>query len=963
MSDATIPANVTLSSSEQWLAKLGIRPEDKAVTALLFSNMFLSGIAIGMIRVCALTLFLKHYGSEQLALIAILMALVGMPATILIDRFTYRLSTDAHIMTILGIVMTGLILFRGMLGITDSSILIFSLPLFFELVYMLFSLQFIALLTRLLNVRQAKRLSGITRSGEFVAETVGGFLIVILLNYLAVQDLLLVAMLSTGLVFVVVRYTTTHFKSNLLVTNQEIVEGEIADLRMFGMMKITYVRLIAAAYAIYMFAYYFLEVTFYDYASVQYPDDQQLASFIAQFFAVTGFLTMFTMVFIFAPFLRRFGIIAGVIAFPMVIFVASTAISFMEFSGAGIAAIFTVVVVANCSRFILQAAIWKPSVAILFQVMPDRQRTTGTSLIEGVVDPLAGGLAGICLFFLINMLGWEPKNFMILLSLLMLLWLVISLYIRRMYLSSLVVSIQKRKLGELSISELDNASLDIIKAGLASPYPAEIFYCLNLLEEIEHPEITELLKKVLDHDDRDVRMDVLGRIAAMEIRPLTGQVLNRIEVEPDNAVRGQAIITYASLSPNDIIRDISPYLEDPSPDLRRGALIGMLCHDPRNDTANNYLLRLIRSEATTDRLFAAEIMGELGSDHFSGFLVELITDMDTNVVEHAIKAAGLMLDNRLINPLVLKLSEPTLLPTASIALRQFGEAALYDLDLGFISPETNRPEKLHIIDIIREIGGVKATEVLLRHIDDEQPEIRHRIFLSLASLHYQADPDDQYIFVNKLDEEVNNITWLLAAMEDLYGNKKYHLVHSALGHELDVKRDSMLLLVSFLFPSIVMLDTRANIDSKVAELRIFALEILDNLLTGEIKQVVLPLLEDLTVAERLEFLAEKFPQGIMTPGERFADIVETHFDDAFFWTRNTLLYQIGKDKDGAQMDKVRESLRDKEATIRETALWALTQLNPPDLWRSLRAHSDDESPIVNEVVQWLLKGVPEPEKA
>ena len=50
-----------------------------------------------------------------------------------------------------------------------------------------------------------------------------------------------------------------------------------------------------------------------------------------------------------------------------------------------------------------------------------------------------------------------------------------------------------------------------------------------------------------------------------------------------------------------------------------------------------------------------------------------------------------------------------------------------------------------------------------------------------------------------------------------------------------------------------------------------------------------------------------------------------------------------------------------EATTRETALWALKQLNPPDIWRSLRAHSNDESPIVNSVVQQLLLDVPEPE--
>ncbi len=961
LTDTTVAVDTSLSTTEQWLARLGVRPDERTVTTLLFSNMFLSGIAIGMIRVCALTLFLKHFGSEQLALVAILLAVAGMPTTLLIDKFTIGFSTRAHIFTILGIVMGGLLLFRTLLGLTDSTVLVFTLPLFFELAYMLFSLQFIFLLTRLLNVRQAKRLSGIARSGEFVAEMCGGFLVVILLNFLKLEDLLVVAMLTTGMVFLVVNHTTKQFQSTLLVTNEEIVESEIADSRLFAMLRLPYVRLIAGCYGAYMFAYFFLEVAFYRYASIHLPDERQLAEFIAQFFAVSGFLTMLTMVLVFAPFLRKFGIIAGVIVFPLVIFFGSTAVSIMEFSGVAVAAIFAVMVATNCARFILQAAIWKPSVAILFQVLPDRQRTAGTSLMEGVIDPLSGGIAGLCLYILIDTMGWEPKHFLALLSVLMACWLVLSIFIRRLYLSNLVVSIQKRKLGELSITELDDASLDIIKAGLTSSYPAEIFYCLNLLETIEHPEITELLKQVLSNSNREVRMDVLKRIASMKIRPLIGHVSKRIEIETDRAVRGQALITYAALAPDDIIEKLSIYLEEPDPDLTHGALVGILTHNPDNEKANDFLLRAVRSGSIQDRLFATKVMADIGSKHFSGFLVELLEDKENTILEQAIYAAGQMGDDRLINSLVSKLTNPALLPAASTALRLYGEEALYDLDQGFSSPEASREERLHIIDIIRAEGGVRATEILLRHIDVEQPEIRHRILLSLAGLHYQADPDDQYIFVNKLDEEVYSITWLLAAMEDIYDVDQYQLVHSALCHELDVKRDNMLLLISFLFPSIVMLDTRANIDSKVTELRIFALEVLDNLLTGEIKQIVLPLLDDLTVAERLTALEEKFPQESMSAENRFNDIVESHFDDAFFWTRNTLLYQIGQDRESGLIGKVRESLQDGEATIRETGLWALSRLEPSDLRRTLQIHVGDAHENVSDIVRYLLAGLPEPE--
>ena len=202
-------------------------------------------------------------------------------------------------------------------------------------------------------------------------------------------------------------------------------------------------------------------------------------------------------------------------------------------------------------------------------------------------------------------------------------------------------------------------------------------------------------------------------------------------------------------------------------------------------------------------------------------------------------------------------------------------------------------------------------------------------------------------------------------MEDLYDVDEYNLLHSALGNELDVRRDNILLLSSFVFPSIVMLDTRANIDSKVAELRIFALEVLDNLLTGEIKQIVLPLLDDLTVSERLAHLSSKFPQDQLEPGDRFNEIVNQHFDEAFFWTRSCLLYLIGQLKVEEHAFRVLNSMNDKEPIIRETCAWSIAQLDPPDIRRTLVAHSGDAHHSVKETVQALLSRLPpaEPEPA
>ncbi len=958
LSEAVSPRSNGASSLDWLLARLGIRPDERAVTALLFGNMFMSGLAIGMIRVCAFTLFLRHFGADRLALVAILLAVTGTLVTLAIEQATRRASTGGYLFTILGTILGGLVLLRTSLSLPDSTFIIFFLPLFFEIVYMLFSLQFMALISKLLNVRQSKRLSGITRSGEFLAEMVGGLSIALLLNFIDVPELLLVAATATVGVGVIVAYTIKRFEADLAKTTSDYDQEDEGGGNLLGMTKMPYVRLISVCYAAYIFAYFFIDVAFYQYASEQFPDERVMAEFLGQFFAVIGFVTLLTLVFGFAPFLRRFGIIAGVMAFPLVIAVGSVAVSALEFAGAEIALVFGVMVVTNAARYVLQAAIWRPSVAILFQVLPDRQRVRGTSLIEGVIDPFSGGVAGACLFVISEYLGWEPKVYLLMLAVLMAVWLSLGVVIRRMYLSNLVVSIQKRKLGELSLRELDNASLDIIKRGLDSPYPAEIFYCLNILEELEHPEITELLKRVIDNRDKDVRMDVLRRIARLQISPLHVQVMERIEQETEPDVRGQALITYAALGGDDVAETLTPYLEGAHQQIRRGALVGILSHEPNAGGAQDYLLQMIRSENEADRKFAASALGEIGSASFSGFLMELLDDADPDVVNEAILAAGEIHDTRLIEKLVSCLNEPPLQGRAALAIQRFGEDALYALEDGFTSPLATRQVKRQAIDIMREIGGVRAVELLLKHIDIESPELRHQVYLALATLHYQADPDDQYVFVNKLEEEVQLITWLLAAMEDLYQSGKYHQLTAALGQELDQHRDNMLLLVSFLFPSIVMLDTRANIDSKVSELRVFALEVLDNLLTADIKQVVIPILDDLTVSERLVQLRVRYPQASMTPDQRFHKLVEEHFEERSFWARSSLLYLIGQGAEAQHVETVRRAMDDPEPIVRETAIWALAQIGPSDLRPTLSARQDDKNRAVREVVAGLLDALP-----
>ncbi len=955
MESTQIANTLVLTPSERALSKIGIRPDDKQITLLLFSNMFFSGLAAGLTRICAYTLFLAHFGSEQLALIAILLAIVGTLTTLGINYLTSHLSVRGYIFTLLVIVLTGLLGIRLSLANTSSTSLIYFLPLWFELSYMFFSLQYTSLLTRLFNVRQAKRLAGLTRSGEFLGEIMGGFSVALLLTIIEVEDLLIVAFFSTICVFLLVQRTVTSFKSKLQVTTQHVAAEEGKSANLLTLLKQPYVRLISLCYAIYLFAYLFLDVAFYDLSARQFPDQHELAAFLGQFFAITGFLTLFSLAFFFAPFLRRFGIIGGVLAFPLTIAIGSSMVGFMDQAGLPIAIVFLFMVITNGLRFVLQSSVWRPSVAILFQVMPDKQRYHSNALIEGIIDPLAGGLAGICLYLLTTQLQWHSKSILFLLSCLLLIWVVLSFIIRRMYLYNLIVTLKKRKLGELSISELDKTSLTIIEQRLGSKHPAEVLYCIDLLENMGHRNFSELLGQLLEHSSSAVRMHALQKIERLKLGNLSANVSQMISKEADVEVMGQAFITYGALGADDAPEKLRPYLKISTPHLHSGALVGLLRFNAGNVDAIQHLLSLTHSEVTEQRKFAATVLGESAEKAFSGLVIELLNDNDFQIKREAVFAAANINDQSLIKPLVAKLSEEPLQQAVARVLVGKGEIVLDHLATALHNEETDARLKLVIIGIISEIGGEKSIGMLLSLVASDSPEMKHKAFLGLANQHFQADDDTKYIYANLLEEEVSLIGWLLASLDDLQGNIRFQTLYHALNNELDEHRDNMLLLISFLYPSIVMLDTRANIDSKVAELRIFALEVLDNILTSDIKEIVLPILDDVTIKERLEALQPRFPQEHLSGMLRFEEIMERHFARAPSWTRICLIHQIGTDKLKHYLPVLTSTLSSNDPVIRETALWSLTRIQPNEMLETLRRMSKDSANSVKELAKQLLR--------
>src|SRR5207245_3750373 len=170
------------------------------------------------------------------------------------------------------------------------------------------------------------------------------------------------------------------------------------------------------------------------------------------------------------------------------------------------------------------------------------------------------------------------------------------------------------QLGDGALLVKDRSMTAALEKGLRSQHPGEVIYSLGVLEELGHGTLPALLEGVLAHPAEAVRRDALARIERLRLTALAGRVLERVRRDDAPGVRAAALRTFAALGECDLMAQVAPYLADPDPRLRIGALVGLLRGGDVDGVlaAAEALRDLAGSSKVTDRQLVAQAIGESG---------------------------------------------------------------------------------------------------------------------------------------------------------------------------------------------------------------------------------------------------------------------------------------------------------------------------------------------------------------
>lgn len=618
---------------------------------------------------------------------------------------------------------------------------------------------------------------------------------------------------------------------------------------------------------------------------------------------------------------------------------------------------------------LLNGALWAPALArildqslrytvdkttreILFLPLPSDIKLKAKSFVDVTVDRMAKALGAILLIVLVKPWGlhldWQHLSYA---SLVMTaLWIFMSLRARRQYLQSFRQSLESRvmEVKDLRVPSADLSTIETLIQELAQPDPARVVYAIDMLESLDKRNLVTPL--LLYHEAPDVRRRALQAIGSVrrDIALNWLPQLRRMLSDADAGVRAAAVAAICNVSNEDATSLSRPLLADPDPRIRVTAAVALSAsRTPADvDAAEDALIDLAgdsRSSSRHIRRDVATAIRHIESPRFHRLLIPLLYDEAPEVAHEAmesVQAAGTA-DFIFVPTLVALLRNRQLKARARAVIVSYGEPVVDVLAHFLRDPEEDIWVRRHIPTSLSQIPSQKSVDVLLAALGEPDGFLRYKVIAALDRLRRTDAPlsfPRETLETHTLRQGTHffNYLSLYSNLRNAKALQSHDLLIRTLEQKMERTKDRIYRLLSLIYPWRDIGAAQWTLSHGDARSRASASEYLDNILTGQLRKRVMPVLEDLPIEERVK-------RGNVLLKTRPRDLEETllrliNDDDqvmaavAIDVVRQNKLWTLGDD-----IEHVLAHRDVHDWYVFETASWALAERRMPaerrrELW-------------------------------
>ena len=934
-----------------------VREGEFKISFFMAAYIFLIIGVLLIIKPTVNALFLSEIGVEQLPVAFLLVALTAIMSSFAyskaLAKFSLKKLVEVTVISSVTVLLCLGLLIKFQLA---NGWVLYFFYVWVAIYAVLSASQFWVLANMVFNVREAKRLFGFIGSGAILGGIFGGYATSLLAPFVNTEILLFLSAFLLLLCIPLLRNIWKLRVSKLNSYKQKKRTVSLSERPLALIKKSKHLTYIALIVAVSVLVAKLVDYLFSDFASTAIQDTEELTSFFGFWFSTFNLVSLLVQLFITQRIVGIWGVGFSLFLLPFGIFLGG-AIFFLlpELS---------VVIFIKAMDGVLKQSVHKSATELLSLPLPFELKNKTKSFIDVVVDSIATGLAGFILIFVVQNLALPSVYIVGIILILVVVWGFFIIQVRKEYFKTFRNNLQRIS-DRPEKNQRPNPKQVTVVEGMRSVFQngseEQILFMLGKLMEINDKRFLPNVQALLEHPSTRVRTEAIRNLYFLN----TGAMVSNVNelLNTDDTALTLATLEYLLMHAqrnSEVVYDT--YLDHENSSIANAALF-CLAKETRDNFSLTVLYNLsgrIQRNIEAHKKGLADpdtfplLLKTIGCSNLDRFYPEILNSLkSTNpeIVRAAIESAGFSLSDIFVKELISILPHKEYRPIAIQALQNYGVKMISVLTE--TAKERLVPlETCRLVPIVlKSFNSQLAVNHLFDLIKDQDLTIRIEAVRALSDLHRENEvlKFDQRSIVNLIFDECRLYHETLSAMHNqiivAYRNRKRSQKEvtaeerdaragllELLERRLDTGLERIFKLLGLKYHQGDVEIAYQGILSEKEEARAHAIEFLDNVLTGNLKRRLLPIIEESALDVSSEELLVRIKHKIPTEHECFQLILQ----GSDLRLKLAVLYLIQKQSDPKYVPLLLPLLKNKDPKIAEFAQRA---------YETLRTNENSDSSI------------------
>jgi len=800
------------------------KSEGRGLVSLMFFYFSLVTFSIYIIKPVKESLFMHHLGSQRLPHVFLLTAILMALAVSINSRLLQRMRRSLYISLTLGLFIVSSVVFWFLLRRPNPRSGIFFLLWSWADIFLVTSItQFWILISDLFNPREFKRRIGFFVSGGLLGGIAGSLVARFLPAKLGTENLILtcplILVFCVLIIFIVPRFVPQEIRDEA-GTKPEQKREKIGFVQSFlALKKNRYLLLLSGMIVAAIIVSNLVDVQFKTVAKMVYPDKNAMTSFFGSFYLGILVLSYFFTILLTSRILKSFGFRVALLILPVLLLLGSVSLFLIPAASRIIWAIFIKGTDKGLSHSLTQSVR-----ELLYIPIPQDIKYRAKVFIDMFLNKFADGLTGLLLIVISSFIQLTLPEISFLAIVFIFLWITLNLLITKEYVGIVKKNLQIKwqDADKLVTEKIDVDMTKLVFDTLQSREKSSVLYAMNLFDLIKKDKLSPELKKLISSKSNEIRARSMDALMDLD---------------------GEALL---------------PEFDDSlGPEALDAEVKEIMSLDVYQELMKEQIEKAIRErgvEAEISRMETAKAMGMMDpKSPLTQNLKKLLQDKSPEVVRYAAESAGRLKKRELVPLLVGHLSRSTTQEAARQALIAYGRTIIGTLKDYLNDPEEDLRTRRVIPGILARTGSQRAADILALELKKDNTDVEPEIIEALQKMraNYPQFIFPDKVIVSKIVDLVKRCYLIIIQIHDLRADKKKEILAKDLENNLARSMKYIFDLLGLVYTQEDIIKAYQNISAGTKKALDYSIELLDNMLKKELKDILLPLIEDTSFEEKV----------------------------------------------------------------------------------------------------------------